>query len=336
MESVKIGRDLSFDILKGILIILVVLGHALSDTFTNEVWQRVTFDAIYSFHMPLFIMVSGYFSYSMSHRSLGDVLRSKCKRILLPWFLWSTVLVIIYYTSIEFRSSPLVGIGSNAKEIYRLYTEIWYLVCVFILSLFWFPFTKLTQDKSNSKYMVICLFLIVCWLFALIFNDYIPNVLLKRCQLVRQTLSFGIGLMYCYKLQYVSQKKQILYILIALMVIILDKISFGFNILEYKLYQRIIDGMACGVIAFAILKPLSNYIQNTKLATLLLYCGKNSLGIYVIHMAVRFIITKNNLLNIDSSAVATTICFIVLLSCSIITIEFIKRLSKSKSYILGV
>ena len=49
-------RSLYWDTLKGLLIILVVLGHcgtALSNGLIS---------AIYAFHMPLFILVSGYFS----------------------------------------------------------------------------------------------------------------------------------------------------------------------------------------------------------------------------------------------------------------------------------
>ena len=47
-------RDVTFDILKGIGILLMVLGHY----FTSESIIRVY---IYSFHMPLFMLISGYF-----------------------------------------------------------------------------------------------------------------------------------------------------------------------------------------------------------------------------------------------------------------------------------
>lgn len=46
-------RDHSVDILKGIGILLVIIGHC--DLFA--VFRSI----IYSFHMPLFIILSGYF-----------------------------------------------------------------------------------------------------------------------------------------------------------------------------------------------------------------------------------------------------------------------------------
>lgn len=43
----------SLDILKGIGIILVVVGHMIGNQLYIRPW-------IYAFHMPLFFMVSGY------------------------------------------------------------------------------------------------------------------------------------------------------------------------------------------------------------------------------------------------------------------------------------
>lgn len=55
------NRNSEFDVLKGILIILVILGHWLEYGLGNYL-NRVVFNYIYLFHMPLFILISGYFS----------------------------------------------------------------------------------------------------------------------------------------------------------------------------------------------------------------------------------------------------------------------------------
>ena len=57
-------RDSYFDNLKGILILLVVIGHfILPMEKTRPVWG--IFYTIYLFHMPMFAMISGYFSKGM-------------------------------------------------------------------------------------------------------------------------------------------------------------------------------------------------------------------------------------------------------------------------------
>lgn len=58
MKQNLLYRDKSFDGLKYILIFLVILGHMNTSDF-NALW---TTKIIYSFHMPVFIFISGYFS----------------------------------------------------------------------------------------------------------------------------------------------------------------------------------------------------------------------------------------------------------------------------------
>lgn len=55
------GRNKTLDAIKYILICLVVIGHFIEPTkYTNELTQHI-YCLIYSFHMPLFVMISGYF-----------------------------------------------------------------------------------------------------------------------------------------------------------------------------------------------------------------------------------------------------------------------------------
>lgn len=70
------GRDETIDVLKGIAILLVVLGHIAAAPKLTSV--------IYSFHMPLFIFISGYlaqhsllFGKKMPKKSLGNVIYTR-------------------------------------------------------------------------------------------------------------------------------------------------------------------------------------------------------------------------------------------------------------------
>lgn len=51
-----------WDILKFILIFLVVFGHVVDTYFDNSGWAKSLIVIIYSFHMPVFVFVSGLFS----------------------------------------------------------------------------------------------------------------------------------------------------------------------------------------------------------------------------------------------------------------------------------
>lgn len=65
--NMKKSRDPFWDAAKGVAIVLVAFGHAIQyGSGRDFLWgslyfnQRV-FQFIYSFHMPLFMLISGYF-----------------------------------------------------------------------------------------------------------------------------------------------------------------------------------------------------------------------------------------------------------------------------------
>lgn len=60
MECISRNRISYIDQLKGIAIFLVVLGHVIEH---NAGRDNFLWTLIYSFHMPLFMFVSGYLAY---------------------------------------------------------------------------------------------------------------------------------------------------------------------------------------------------------------------------------------------------------------------------------
>ena len=61
-------RDSFFDVLKFVLIVFVILGHVVEKSL-SDYYMRLLYTYIYSFHMPLFIFVSGYFSKKKERKS---------------------------------------------------------------------------------------------------------------------------------------------------------------------------------------------------------------------------------------------------------------------------
>lgn len=68
------SRSFYWDNCKGFLIILVVFAHFLYDLQTQHDWITTLVHAIYMFHMPAFVFVSGYFSKSENSRGLRSIL----------------------------------------------------------------------------------------------------------------------------------------------------------------------------------------------------------------------------------------------------------------------
>jgi fucose 4-O-acetylase-like acetyltransferase len=87
-------RYLSVDIARAVCILLVVIGHY--EPSDCPLWYRAMNDVIYSFHMPLFMFVSGYV-YRATWRPTGYVafIRKKFTRLMIPYFLVSILIISI-------------------------------------------------------------------------------------------------------------------------------------------------------------------------------------------------------------------------------------------------
>lgn len=85
-------RDPFFDSLKFLLILFVVLGHVLEHNmnFSKFHIESSLFIFIYSFHMPLFIFISGYFSKNLTWTKY----KNKLLPLILTYFVFQTILSI--------------------------------------------------------------------------------------------------------------------------------------------------------------------------------------------------------------------------------------------------
>jgi fucose 4-O-acetylase-like acetyltransferase len=113
-------RNVFFDNVKGFLIFLVVLGHVLEKYYMQNSFLYVLWVGIYSFHMPLFIYVSGYFS-----KNIQKTQEHSFTRFLLPYFIWNTG--IFAFRHFYFHTG----------SIYLLYAAVpyWYFLSVFTMIL---------------------------------------------------------------------------------------------------------------------------------------------------------------------------------------------------------
>ena len=133
------------DVLKGIGIILVVIGHVNTKGFLVQ-W-------LYTFHMPLFFALSGYILYKFGKNiPFQKFLLKRTKSILWPFILFR-LLLFIYWIVIEshFRDFDM--------------GPIWFLIILYLAELVAYPIFY--NKKSNSFWIVfVCCFVSVLW-FAL-------------------------------------------------------------------------------------------------------------------------------------------------------------------------
>ncbi|WP_326900964.1 acyltransferase family protein [Kosakonia cowanii] len=95
----KTDRNTLIDSLKGFAIFLVCWGHSIQflKKDLNSFFDNPVFILIYSFHMPLFMMISGYlFFYSIKKNSLIWVASKRLLQLIIPsvsWFIFESLVI---------------------------------------------------------------------------------------------------------------------------------------------------------------------------------------------------------------------------------------------------
>ena len=87
------------DNLKGFAIILVIVGHVIQYLYSPDFYDGVVvFRYIYSFHMALFMMLSGFtldMNRDISLKIFIEKIKKRALQLLLPFFFWGGKFSII-------------------------------------------------------------------------------------------------------------------------------------------------------------------------------------------------------------------------------------------------
>lgn len=202
-SSAEVGKErvVYLDALKFIAIYFVIWGHAcqygFEDTIKNDIYHPVTF-FINSFHMPLFMMLSGIFASSSLKRSFGTFLLDKVRQLLIPAFLWTSANAVILY----FR-------GKNYFELYGVIgfiTDYWFVKCLFICFLLYWVSIKLLKNEYLACFLTIALVLMIPKASFVWVNSMLPffwmghffkkGLLTKEVSWLTVTL-IGLGFVIC-------------------------------------------------------------------------------------------------------------------------------------------
>ena len=191
----KNKRNLNLDVLKGIAVIAVLLGHAIQRGLVEKYTENFLFKIIYTFHMPFFMILSGYALEKYTKNINYKTIIKKFNRLIIPTFIWS---FIIYFM----RDFSFVGIKPfiffpddkfvfiKTLFIYPTYI-IWFLFQInsdkygITTIKYYFPlfslgyFVSPYKDKllSNLKYMFIPGIIIYILLFKYFTYGYSVNII---------------------------------------------------------------------------------------------------------------------------------------------------------------
>lgn len=147
------GKSNYVNNIKMILIFLVVIGHMLTGIRTGDVVARTIYNSIYLFHMPAFIMVTGY----LSRGAINN--KAKLKKSIISY------IVIYLYAQIVYDILQRMALPKGQTFDFSILTPRYALWFMYVL-IVWLPVAYLI--KRGEKYKLTMLMVVMALVAGLV------------------------------------------------------------------------------------------------------------------------------------------------------------------------
>lgn len=264
-------RQASFDIMKGIGIIAMIVGHITIPEVSRY---------IYLWHMPLFFLISGYF---FREKDMKECVISNAKSLLIPYFIAATLLALftsaIALTGHDVSAkNAILGIIVGAESIQdSIFSDYQVGAIWFLLALFWCRIAYNFLIIRCSWGVILTISVIATYLGS---KMYIPTDLLQ-----------GLSAMAFFMIGHEAKKIDMLskgitpFVCVLGIASVIASSSTGFPIsmatCDYAYYPINVLG---AVFATYFVYHLSCLITRYKFSNVLSFWGRISLLILCVHL----------------------------------------------------
>ena len=162
-------RETTLDLAKGFLIIFVVLGHSIQYSFGNNwleslfFFDEVVFKTIYSFHMPLFMMISGYLFYNSNKKNFKPLFLSKLKAIGIPMLTFILLNYMLQYILMLLRGN-VIGVFYHYFNTIFFGCTMWFLCSLLLNIIVVAILTRLLKNNMLLYLVMILIFVITLFI----------------------------------------------------------------------------------------------------------------------------------------------------------------------------
>lgn len=286
-------RDLAIDTAKGLLIILVVLGHS-GFPYKNY---------IYWFHMPAFLFISGMlFKEINSLKELIFYIKKRIFRSLSYYILFLLLFSLIepYFFTIVYDRKYIYNHLIGGRAIGGIHGVFWFITCLLITQVAFAFLNFITKSKIITMVVIL-----ICYTLAhieshyFLVSDKIINYPFNADVALFATMFFGLGYFLKKPIKKALTISKIKLIPVALFINLLCLLPVYMNYvgklnyvldMKYSVYNSfLLDLLIPLLYTLAII--VNSYLLN-KLKTFS-FIGKYSLWIMYLHLPMNYILRKN-------------------------------------------
>lgn len=305
-------RESQMDVLRGIGIILIVLGHA-AFPYTHF---------LYLFHLIIFFILAGYFfkeEYVKDKGCLKKFIMLKIKRLYVPFVIGNIICVLLnnvfinwnLYDNINHNYFTVKDIIVNIIKIilFRGNTEMlgatWFLPILFFISIIYalIEFAIRNYKKKTREYIQIILSIIFLGIGYVLIQK---NINFLGIQIFTCYIFFNFGRNFNkYKIKSNNVINCIKFVISFVILVILNK--YGDIELAKNEYTNILYYITVSIAGWYFVYELAYFIsKNNKITKILQYIGQNTMPILILHFIAFKVINIIGvlILNQDKSLIA--------------------------------
>jgi len=317
---------------KAIGIILVVVGHFTSTVYMPAYYSEIK-NLIFSFHMPLFMILSGFlFQMSMS-RKPGDIpllpfIKKKFLRLMVPYFFISVAIALLNFG---------LGLFMPVKRVvdWRYLLEIFYTNVGGSAVFLWFMYTLFVVFLISALCMKLKGGITILGILSVILY-FIPLPQIFYLSFVHSfIIYFWAGII----LFLLTDKKKLRPSLAhSIFAIIILTLAYGRkDFVETENLKQFLN-LICGLSGSYMVICIAHDIQKSS-NNWLMSLGKYSAYIYLLHMAgvysVRIVYEKMGLFTPFTYSIALALAVIAGLVLPVILTKYVINKNKSLTFLMG-
>jgi len=278
------NRLVYIDAIRGLAILLMVMGHAIA--WSYEDWNVIcmfnqsqpsnimaggfVWQVIYSFHMALFFMVSGYLSGEsvITKDNMLKNLKSKSLRLFLPYLVTGYILYAMSHT----------------------WEGYWFLLSLYEMSLLWIMINPiLNKINKNRLFVADLIFLSVIYILLRLLTFSLATMSIGNANLgifIKYYLPFCLGVLmkrHLFIEKLIKKRCCFSFCLLLYVVLFSTRYLTTYPII-YKVVEKVdfftslLALLACSMMFHIFMNGI-----NKKLESFFAYLGRLSMPIYILH-----------------------------------------------------
>lgn len=289
----------AIDWVKFFAIIMVILGHCISNgtgaeyISNNLKLSNGIYIYIYSFHMALFALISGYlFGISVKKRNIKEIIQNRIQGLVIPILSWQ-VLISVFRFIMDFIKNGKFNIMTAVHGYLHIYQNMWFLWAMLSCSAIVIVIHYFLKDNILAYIIVLPITFLLkthyLQLYTWLYPFFVLGFLARVYQHKWERINVKIYIPICFILHIIMvlfwKNDYYIYREFGSGLYILDGSGIGYHIFV-NLY-RIFAGLTGSITWIYIAYIISRIFQKEKYINKTVYLGSRySLGIYVFSVYV--------------------------------------------------